>query len=221
MCGRAYSTYTDDEIQMRYKNRAPLKIPELKPNFNFSPTQQGLILHAGESGFDLELAHWGIIPPWEPEFKTKLSTINAKAETLFSSRLYASAAKSRRCVVPLSGFIEWKREGDGPKRPFKIFHKNQPILSVAGIWDAWKPGTPEERHSFSIITTVPNEVMKGIHNRMPVILGPHEEDAWLDPSNSSPEKLLRPCPDEWLGTSEISTLINSPRNNRVELLSPI
>jgi putative SOS response-associated peptidase YedK len=120
-------------------------------------------------------AYAGLIPEWSPEFSTKLSTINAKSETIFESKLYKKAIVQRRCLVPVSGFFEWKREGTS-KRPFKIYLKDAPIMSLAGIWTAWRAGSLEEQRSLSILTTAANDFMSQIHNRMPVILEPKQFD---------------------------------------------
>ena len=96
-------------------------------------------------------------------------------------------------------------------------------MSVAGIWDTWHPGKPDERQSFSILTTAANEFMSAIHDRMPVILARSDEDAWLDPEFHEREalkKLLKPCPSEWLNAVEVSTLVNSVKNNTPEVLQP-
>jgi putative SOS response-associated peptidase YedK len=172
---------------------------------------------------------WGIIPPWEKQFSTKLSTINAKSESAFESRLYKGSIVKRRCIVPVSGFFEWKKEGTA-KRPFRIFLKDSPIMAMAGIWSSWRAlPTPEdpapmERHSFSIMTTAANDFMSKIHDRMPVILEAKDIEEWLDPEVHEPEqiaKLLKSCPPAWLNSIEVSTLVNSPRNNRAEVLEPL
>ena len=166
--------------------------------------------------------HWQLIPDWEPAFKTKLSTINAKSETVFESPLYRDLVVRQRCIIPLSGFFEWKRDY-GRKRPFKIHLQDEPIMSVAGIWDTWRLGTPDERCSFSILTTAANSFMSEIHDRMPVILGRSDEDAWLDPEIHEQEelrKVFKPCPSSWLTAVEVSTLVNSPKNNTPAVLEP-
>lgn len=224
MCGRAYSTYTSEELEIRYRNKSPKRLDELEPNFNMAPTHQVPVLRAEGSERLFERMHWQVIPPWEPEFKTKLSTINAKSETIFESKLYRGAVLRRRCIVPLSGFIEWQAQPEGPKRPFKIHLREEPILSVAGIWERWHAGTPEERHSFAIVTTAANEFMTPLHNRMPVILTPEQEDAWLDPELQDAEKiakLMKPYASEAMVAEEITPMINSPRNNRPEVLEPV
>jgi putative SOS response-associated peptidase YedK len=226
MCGRAYNTYTDEELHLRYQDRKPVHWPAIQANYNFSPTQEIPILRElslGERGF--AFAKWGLIPSWAPEFKTQFSTINAQSERVFESRLYKTPVLKRRCIVPLSGFIEWKAEGEKKtKTPYKIWLKNEPIMSVAGIWETWHLGKEDEKHSFSILTTDANAFMKSIHHRMPVILEKEDEEAWLDHSQNDPkliQKFLKPIGAGKLTMAEISKAINSPKNNRPELLEAI
>ena len=194
----------------------------LRANYNLSPTQDSPVVRVKGTERRIEQCRWGLIPPWSPEFKTKLSTINARAESVFQSRLYKGPALRQRCLVPMSGFIEWKRTPDR-KRPFAIHLKDKPIMSMAGIWEAWGSGEAARR-SFAIVTTAANGFMSKIHTRMPVILDEAAEQAWLDPENhdqNALQELLRPCPDEWLDADEVSTAINSPRNNSPEVLLPL
>src|SRR5437870_11670641 len=155
MCGRAYETYTDEELYFRYLSKRPLTPLVLSPIYNLCPTQNSPVLRlvAGERQFDL--MRWQLVPATEPGFTTKLSTINARSEAVFESQLYRDLVIRQRCIIPTSGFFEWKTDG-ARKRPFKIYLCDEPIMSVAGIWCAWRPGTPDERCSFSIVTTVAN-----------------------------------------------------------------
>jgi|GEM_PF-531451 len=199
MCGRAYETYTDEELYFRYRSKRST-LPARLPVFNLCPTMNSPVLRlvSGERQFD-EM-RWQLVPSTEPAFTTKLSTINARSEGVFTSRLYRDLVIRQRAIIPLSGFFEWKKDGDR-KRPFKIHLQDEPIMSVAGIWAAWRPGTPDERWSFSIMTTAANEFMSEIHDRMPVILARSDEAAWLDPEvheKAALEELLKPCPSEWL-----------------------
>jgi len=166
---------------------------------------------------------WQLVPAAEPTFATKLSTINARSETVFKSPLFRDLILRQRCIVPLSGFYEWQRTGK-TKRPFKIYLQDEPIMSVAGIWDTWRPGRSDERRSFSILTTSANEFMREIHDRMPVILDRDDEEEWLDPRVHEPDAiraLLRPCPSAWLKAAELSTLVNSSKNDSPALLEPV
>jgi putative SOS response-associated peptidase YedK len=222
VCGRAYETYTDEELYFRYLSKPSLTPLALLPIYNLCPTQTSPVLRlvAGLRQFDPMC--WQLVPATEPAFKTKLSTINARSETIFKSRLYRDLVIRQRCIVPLSGFFEWKRDGQC-KRPFKIHLRDEPIMSVAGIWDTWRPGTPDERQSFSIMTTAANEFMREIHDRMPVILDRSDEEEWLDTEIHEQEalrKLLKPCPSSWLTSCEVSPLVNSPKNNTPEVLQP-
>src|SRR5215472_10922121 len=165
---------------------------------------------------------WQLGPNFEPAFTTNLSTINAKSETVFESRLFSNLVVRHRCVVPWSGFFEWKTEGQR-KRPFKIHLQNNAIMSLAGVWDTWRPGTPLERRSFSILTTAANRFMREIHDRMPVILDSSVLEDWLNPEiheREILEELLQPCPEKWLSATEVSSLVNSPKNNSPEVLQP-
>ena len=225
MCGRAYSTYSDEELLFLYLNRKPVTGKDLpfKPNFNMSPTHDAPIVRDVDGTRSIDTMNWGLIPEWSPEFKMKFSTINARSEEVFGKPMYKKHILSRRCIVPLSGFFEWKREGDS-KRPFKIFLKDSPIMSVAGVWTAWRAGTPEERRSFSILTTAANDFMANIHDRMPVILDQSQLEDWLDPEvheQADIAKLMKPCTPDLLACTEVSKLVNSTKNNRPEVLEPL
>jgi putative SOS response-associated peptidase YedK len=223
MCGRAYETYTEEELNLRYGNVRFPPIPDfLLPVYNLCPTMNSPVLRSIDGQRRFDQMQWQLIPAYEPTFKTKLSTINAKSETVFASSVYRDLVVRQRCIVPLSGFYEWKREGDR-KRPFRIYLQDEPIMSVAAIWDSWRRGTPDERWSFSILTTAANSFMNEIHDRMPVILGRSDEDSWLDPECHEPEELQRlfkPCPSSWLTAMEVSPLVNSAKNNTPAVMEP-
>src|SRR5262249_3932804 len=156
----------------------------------------------------IQQMRWQLVPKTEPLFSTKLSMINARSESVFESRLYRDLVIRQRCIVPISGFYEWKRQF-GAKRPFRISLREEPIMSVAAFWDAWHSGASDERCSFSILTTSANECMRAIHDRMPVILDRADEDAWLDPEfqdRESLQKILKPCRSARLDAVEVSSL---------------
>jgi putative SOS response-associated peptidase YedK len=109
MCGRAYSTYTAEELYFQFLNKQPLKVEPLKPNFNMSPTHSVPIVRTTDGTREFDTMHWGLVPEWSPDFAMKFSTINARSEGVFESRLYKKAILQRRCIVPVSGFFEWKK----------------------------------------------------------------------------------------------------------------
>ena len=224
MCGRAYETYTDEEIYIAYRNRRPLRFT-IGPNYNLCPTQISPVLIVRDGEREVAPMRWGLVPAWAQDVKAadKYSLINAKGEEIEFKRSYQAALRARRCIVPVSGFFEWKREAK-QKTPFAIHLSNDPIMSLAGIWELWRSKeTGEEVTSFSIITTAANSFMESIHNRMPVILDRADEEAWLDPTNQNVadlKALLKPCNSEKLACFAVSNLVNSPRNNSPEVVAP-
>ncbi|MGK5089394.1 SOS response-associated peptidase [Bdellovibrionota bacterium FG-2] len=218
MCGRAYHTYTEEELEARYLNERSKRNPlGFTKNFNLAPTQDTPIVVQPEGAPEIKMARFGLIPFWAKDAKTaeKYRLINARGEEISTKRSYKNAFINHRCIVTLTGFFEWKRGEDGGKRPFAIHLKTNSIMSVAGVW---------ENESFSIITIGANSMMAKIHDRMPVILDPKDEAAWLNPEEHSLptlEKFLKPCPSSWLESYEISPLVNSPKNNREEVLRAV
>lgn len=226
MCGRAYETFTEDELEMRYLNTQKVKIPKFIPNYNICPTHLAPIVFETSIGRQINLFRWGLVPLWAKDVKSadKYSMINAKAEEIAQKKSYAKPFQRQRCIVPLSGFYEWLRPEQGAKKPYAIYLKDKSIMSVAGVWEHWQGQNDEEVLSFSVITTEANSFMANIHNRMPVILEKKDEQLWLDPSFHDVEKLqklLKPCDSELLAAHEVSTQVNSPRNNGAELLNPV
>jgi putative SOS response-associated peptidase YedK len=222
MCGRVYETYSDEELYFRYLSQRPAISLDWSPVYNLCPTQDSPIVRVVLGELQIDRMRWQLVPATEPAFSTKLSTINARSEGIFASPLYRDLVVRQRCIVPVSGFYEWKRSGE-LKRPFRIHMRDEAIMSVAGIWDIWRPGTPEQKYSFSILTTSANDFMREIHNRMPVILDRSHEAVWLDPAvrgRAVIEKMLQPCPSAWLDSVEVSALVNSPKNNSPDVLKP-
>ena len=226
MCGRSYITYTDEELEMRYLQQRKVELPKFKSSYNLAPTQLSPVVRNLKETIKIDLLRWGLVPAWAKTVKdaAKYSLINARGEEILEKRTYKDAFLHRRCIVPLSGFYEWQRL-DQTKRPFAIHLKEDPIMSVAGVCEHWQSKETEETvDSFSILTIQANSLMEKIHARMPVILDRKDEASWLDSENKNIaglQKLIKPCPSEWLDAYEISTLVNSPRNNAKEILEPV
>ena len=226
MCGRAYQTYSDEELAFQYLSRRPLRLEEFRPTYNLAPTQRSPVVLVRDEERMINQFRWGLVPFWAKsvEAATRYSLINARGEEITEKLSYAQAFQRRRCVVPLSGFYEWKREGRR-KRPFAIHLREGPIMSVAAVWERWQPaGATAPLQSFSIVTTRANPLMAWIHDRMPVILAESDVELWLDPDVREQERLLplvRPCPPEWLTAFEVSTAVNSPTHDSPDVLRPI
>ena len=222
MCGRAYALFTEADLAGRYLKGRPSTLGELTPTYNLAPTQLTPVVREVNGAHELARLRWGLVPSWAKELKIGASMINARAETIAEKPSFRVAFRQRRCIVPLTGFIEWQREGTR-KRPFAIYRADRAILSVAGIWERWVDPAGVEVQTFAVITTGANGFMAPIHDRMPVILEPGDEDIWLsaDTDPAALHALLVPCAEGRLAAHEVSSVINSPRNNAPELLKPV
>lgn len=228
MCGR-YTLYQTEEFRDRYKvdqQEVNELLDQLKKRYNISPSQiLPTIRQDDKKQNHIDMMRWGYMPFWakEPKDVFKYKTFNARSEGIFEKRTWKDAIISRRCLVPSTGFYEWKKTDTG-KQPYFIRPKDQEVFSFAGIWGSWKDAEGLEWHTYSIITTTPNKDMTGIHDRMPVILHPDEEDLWLDLANDNPDdiaQLMRPYEDRKLEIYEVSRDVNTSRIDAETLVLPI
>jgi putative SOS response-associated peptidase YedK len=224
MCGRFTLTATFEEIIDRFDIQAFIEQENYEPSFNIAPSQAVLaVINDGESN-RMGFLKWGLVPPWAKDAAIGNKMINARAETLSEKPSFRTAFKKKRCLVIADSFYEWKRHEDKSKTPMRIKLKSDALFAMAGIWEAWKSPEGKTLYTCSVITTGPNELMKDIHDRMPVILKPNDEKKWLDPSISNTSdlnKLLVPFDENLMETYEVSSLVNSPKNNSVELIQKI
>jgi putative SOS response-associated peptidase YedK len=156
------------------------------------PTNQLPIIRINALGErELTLMRWGLVPPWADDIKVGNRFFNARSETVNTQPAFRGPAQKRRCLIPASGFCEWKTiPGSKRKEPIWFTVPSMPIYAIAGIWETWYSRDKDQKiRSFSLITTEPNELVATTHNRMPVIVRPELEDAWLNEPLS--EELLR------------------------------
>ncbi len=162
-------------------------------NVDIRPTTQIPIIRQADGRRELSFVRWGLVPPWEPEPKTKFSTINARAETVAEKPTYRSAFKRKRCLIVADGYDEWKVVGGTEKKPVKQRHHmhfpDDRLFAFAGLWEHWeRDGKAVD--SATIIITSANAELAHIHDRMPVILHKQDFPLWLDPEFEGKEKLL-------------------------------
>ena len=150
----------------------------------------------------------------------EVKAINARAETVGDKPTFRPAFRSRRCLIPASGYYEWKHEGKS-KRPHFIRPRDGGVFAFAGLWDVWMKGAAAVE-SRSIITTTANEATRHLHERMPVLLAPSHFAAWLDPLTPPPalHELLRPCPADQIALHPVAPLVGNVRNDGPELAAP-
>ena len=239
MCGRFVSTAGPDRIAAYFDSVLPTEAvaDSLGENYNVAPTQDILGVVANADGTArVDAFHWGLIPSWAKDRRIGSKMINARAETLAEKSSFKGLFKKKRCIIPMDGFYEWKpgveggpvnAKGKPLKQPMFIHRVDNELLTVAGLWTAWKdPEDPDGRwlHSTTIITTAANKTMQSVHDRMPAVLIPDHWTSWLDPANDDLtllQSLLDGGPPELLTMQAVSTEVNNVRNNRADLLDPV
>jgi putative SOS response-associated peptidase YedK len=222
MCGR-YALSTDPaDLQDAFPE---FTFPtQGAPRYNIAPSQPILALpNDGKNRADFFV--WGLIPSWAKDPSIGNRMINARAETLDEKPSFRGALKYHRCLIFANGFFEWQtRPGSKSKVPHFIRLKSGAPFVFAGLWENWQPADGSEVHSATIITTGPNELMASIHDRMPVILPRDVYAQWIDPILRIPidlKTLLVPYPAGEMEAFPVSTLVNSPGNDRAECVLPV
>ena len=215
MCAR-YAFFTVENLMREFML---LEAPELAALYNIAPTDVVPAVVQGEKGREVQMFQWGLVPSWAKDPSIGSRMINARAETLSEKPSFRAAFKKRRCLIPADGFYEWKGE-KGHKQPYFIRMKSAKPFAFAGLWEHWE-GVEGELVSCTIITTEPNELVSEVHNRMPVILPYEAEEMWLDSRVQNTEtlmSLLRPFPANSMEAYEVSTLVNSVKNQGSEIV---
>ena len=192
------------------------------PGYNIAPTESVLTVRKID-GREPAFARWGLIPFWAKDPKIGARMINARAETVAEKPAFRNALKRRRCLVLADGYYEWQKTPVG-KRPYRIIMKSGEPFAMAGLWETWKDPQGNVVPSCTIITTSANDYLAPIHNRMPVILTRESERLWLDAGVEDMNCLsgiLTPYPDDNIDAYEVSTMVNSTRNDGPEVIARV
>jgi putative SOS response-associated peptidase YedK len=205
MCGRFTQFFTWRELVELYRLTQPPR--NLRPRYNIAPTTSVEVVQSTETGPELVTMRWGLIPSWwKKTAKEAPSTFNARAETVAEKPMFRSAFKRNRCILPASGYYEWRTIGK-EKQPYFISAADGSVLSIAGLWDEWKDReTGEQVTSCTMIVTAANDFTRAIHDRMPVLLEQAECDAWL--SRTSGTEILQSAPNDALRMWPVSKVVN-------------
>ena len=199
---------------------------DVAPRYNITPAQEVLcIMRDTEvTGNHASSFSWGLVPPWAKDVKIGNKLTNARAETLGQKPSFKTAYKYQRCLIPVSGFYEWKRAGKHKQAWYFRPERDGVPFAFAGLWEHWTGPHGEELWSCTVITTEANGVMSPIHHRMPVILEPESFDAWLDlkhQDSRSLQHLLRPCPSAWITCYPVSDYVNKAGNEGARCIEPM
>jgi putative SOS response-associated peptidase YedK len=227
MCGR-YATFGPVSLSREAKEvlgqleiDIVSEINQRDDQFNIAPTQKALVMASGEHGYEVKALRWGLIPSWAKDEKIGATTINARVETVVTKPAFRNAFKKRRCLVPASGYFEWKGAA-GSKQPYFIHDPKGDLLMFAGLWEAWRGSEADEwLRTFTIITGEPGKVSGDIHDRQPVILPPDLWSVWCEGSPDEASATLAKAPEAELVYHPVPKAVGSPRNKGPELVEPI
>lgn len=215
MCGRFSLHAPIDDLRSLLNVPARGAIFDLLPRYNITPSQEVAAVRIEGGERRLVLLRWGLVPFWANDPATGYKTINARAEKVHQSPAFRAAFRSRRCIVPASGFFEWDKAG-GTRQPFNITRADGQLMALAGLWEHWEDEEGKTViESCAVLTTEANEEVARLHNRMPVILEPGDFDLWLDPDEHRPERLrplLYPAPAGTLTMYPVSSYVNKATN---------
>lgn len=194
-------------------------------SFNVAPTQMVMTCRSDDHGQrNLLPMRWGLVPSWSKDDKSAARMINARSETVSQRPAFRSALERRRCLVPASGFFEWKREGKH-RLPYYFSLRTGEPFAFAGLWEVWRrPDRDDPLISCTILTTEANSLVGPVHGRMPVILQPDSFEAWLDVKAQPPSAILpltRPLAAREMQAYPVSTLVNNARNNEPRCIEPL
>jgi putative SOS response-associated peptidase YedK len=222
MCGRF--TLTDPDADLAVQFNLP-EIPELAPRYNIAPTQPvaAVRVAASRSGREMVLLRWGLIPFWAKDPSIGARMINARSETVGEKPAFRAAFKRRRCLVVADGFYEWQKQ-NGTKQPFYVRLRDARPFAFAGLWESWEGPDANPIESCTLLTTQPNDLLRVVHSRMPVILQPQDYELWLDPEVQEPQRLqplLRPYSAEEMEAYAVSRYVNSPDNDDPRCIDPL
>lgn len=195
-----------------------LDVPEIVPRFNISPTQRVLVIRQDDHRRFAQI-RWGLIPPWAKDAESGPPLINARAETVRDKPAFRRAFRNQRCLIPADGFYEWRKNGKA-KQPYHITMLDEKPFAFAGLWDRWDHGDgPVD--CCTIVTTMANDVLQPLHDRMPAILAPGDYDTWLMGEPDTAAGLLRPYPATLMTAYPVSATVNNARNETPECINSL
>lgn len=220
MCGR-FSQALPAEQMVQVFGAADRRSLRPEPSWNVAPSQSPTIVARDPTSGHRVLVQmeWGWLAPWEnvPDY-TAMRPINARCETVGTSRLFGKALRSRRCLVPVDAWYEWVRVPGG-KQPYALARTDGVPLALGAIWESWSRIGADRRMSFALVTTRATEELACLHDRMPLVLEPADWRVWLGEAEGEHTALMRPAESGRIKAWPVGRAVGNPRNNGPELLA--
>lgn len=218
MCSRYSIVAQAQDIADRFQ----VDVPDFyKPHYNAAPTQLlPVVTHDSPQG--ISHFYWGAEPARARNKALSERIINTRVEWLSEKPVLKKALMQRRCVVFADGFYDWKRVGKKLSIPYRFVRQDRALFAMAGIWEEYEDEAGDHAHTFSIFTTIANQVVETVAERMPAMLTPEAEKLWLNPQASEAQllQLLRPYPAEWMDLYSVSHRLNSAEVDLPSLILP-
>lgn len=214
MCGRFTLTATPEDVR---RFLCHVDQPDFPPRTDIRPTEPIGVVVRREGARRFTLVRWGFVPAWAPDPGAFTLLVNARAETATEKPSFRGAMRHGRCLVPASGFIEWRRDSDGSRHPHYIAPKSGGPIAFAGLTETWAGADGSEIDTAAILTVDANAVVAAIHDRMPAIVAPADFEAWLDTGRvmaDAARKLLRPAPDDLLDLAPLEASGRPRKTNK-------
>ena len=229
MCGRFRVARSKEILEEAFDAEDSLSPVEWTPRYNAAPGQAVVAVRQSSKHEDTErpvrrlaLLRWGLIPAWAKDAAAGYKMINARAESAADRPAFGEALRRRRCLIPADGFYEWKRAGK-EKLPYCFTLAGDAVFAFAGLWEQWRSPQGQTVESCAILTTAPNELVRDVHDRMPVILAPEAYDLWLDPGFTRVEE-LQPLLKPYAGAMRryrVSSRVNQVKNDDAECAAEV
>lgn len=196
---------------------------EFAPHYNVAPTEDVVAIRQTDNGArEAVPLRWGLVPHWAKDLSIGNRLINARGETVAEKPAFRHSFKTRRCIIPASGFYEWTQTPGG-KWPYFITAEHAPLLSMAGIWARWRWGDADAVETCAIVTVAAAPALEELHGRMPLCLSANEYADWLDPATPADvcRDLLAGNDGPRFAFHPVARAVNNPRNESPDLVTPV
>jgi putative SOS response-associated peptidase YedK len=218
MCGR-YGRWSRRQRIEELLGIAPSGLDDFPPLYNITPGVNTWIVRSKDGEPSLQAYLWGLVPYWSKDPTKGARPINARAESAHEKPMFRKLIRERRCLVPADCYYEWKRTPVG-KTPYCIRMADGSPFFLGGMWDVWHARAADALFTFTVLTTLPNQVSGLVHDRMPLIVEPKDYARWLDPENHDVANMLAPYPAKGMSAYPVSRRVNSPKNDDAKLIEP-